>query len=47
VSAKTAENKDQMAKILMLQGLSGGRAFQVFHLNVMTPMKYIVVAWLN
>jgi hypothetical protein len=33
MSAKTTENGDQTVKIQMLQGLSGGRAFQVFHLK--------------
>jgi hypothetical protein len=33
VSAKTTENGDWTKKIQMLQGLSGKRAFQVFHLK--------------
>ena len=33
VSAKTAENGVQTEKIWTLQGLSGGRTFQVFHLK--------------
>jgi hypothetical protein len=33
VSAKTAENRVRTEKIWTLQGLSGGRTFQVFHLK--------------
>ena len=33
VSAKTAENIDRMEKIWTLEDLSGGGAFQVFHLK--------------
>jgi hypothetical protein len=44
VSTKTAENGDRMEKLWTLQGLSGGRAFKVFHLKCGDSMKYIVVA---